>query len=115
MIIWQGKGYLIAVVIFLISLTMQLATNYITHSESYYKEAPWPLTIALVIAGIIVLVIDRYVLNEHSQVLIDKATGNEVELKKSHTLFFIPFKYWPYILFACALGVLYFRSKTPAP
>jgi hypothetical protein len=114
MIIWQGKGYLVAVAVFLCSLVMQLATNYFTHDSSYYEHAPWPLTIALVIAGIIILIIDRFIYDETSQVLIDKATGEEVRLTKTHSLFFIPMKYWPYSLFAISVGVLIYRSSTAA-
>ena len=114
MIIWQGKGYLVAVIVFLSSLIMQLLTNYITHNDSYYKEAPLPLTLALLIAGMIIMVIDRFYLNEKVQVLIDKSSGEEVQITKTHTLFFIPFKYWPYILFVIAVGVFYFRSSTAA-
>jgi len=114
MIVWQGKGYLIAVAVFLCSLVMQLATNYLTHDSTYYERAPWPLAIALAIASIIVLLMDRFLFEENTLVLIDKATGEEVHLAKTHSLFFIPMKYWPYILFAISLGVLIYRSSTAA-
>jgi hypothetical protein len=30
--------------------------------------------------------------------MIDKATGQEVEMRGAHTLFFIPMKYWVWLL-----------------
>ena len=43
------------------------------------------------------------------RVLVDRETGQEVEFKKKHDLFFIPVKFWPYAL--ALLGVLFYFQK----
>ncbi|QGZ42586.1 hypothetical protein [Pseudoduganella flava] len=41
--------------------------------------------------------------NASGRTYIDKATGQEVEVKPKHDLFFIPVKFWPYLLAAIGL------------
>ncbi len=45
-------------------------------------------------------------LESDGKILIDPETGEEVLLKSSHSLFFIPIKYWTYVF--GALAVLWF-------
>jgi hypothetical protein len=43
------------------------------------------------------------------RVVVDKATGQEITLKSAHDFFFVPIKFWPYIL--AALGIfIYFKG-----
>jgi len=108
-IIWQGKGFLVAVVVFLSSLLMQLSTEGITKNKHFYEENGWPLAGAMAIAGAIVLLLEKSILKDGSRVLVDKETGREVAIDMKHSLFFIPIKYWPYILMVIALAVLFFK------
>jgi hypothetical protein len=41
-----------------------------------------------------------------SRIVIDKATGQEMELKKRHDFFFIPMKWWGPILAVGGIAVI---------
>jgi hypothetical protein len=46
----------------------------------------------------------RLVRSFPTRTVVEKETGHEFKLVPKHDLFFIPVKYWPYVLFS--LGVL---------
>jgi hypothetical protein len=95
MVIWSGKGFLVAVVVFLSSLGMEFLTESLTGDSEYYQTSAWPLPAALLTAA----------------VLTAAAAFLWIpELERSqHTLFFIPIAWWPLILAAIAAGVFIYR------
>src|SRR5213593_2514369 len=98
MIIWRGYGFLVAVITFAVSLLTELMIEKINGDPTFYQSHSWPLAVALVISAAIIWTVDNRMSNQPEKVLIDKETGNEVSLKRSHELFFIKMKYWPAIL-----------------
>ncbi len=110
MIIWTGRGFLIFIVVFVCSLVMEPSTEAITKNDNYYQEQSWPLALAIAISGVIVLILEKTLLKDGSRVYIDKESGKEVSLETKHSLFFIPAKYWPYVLLAVSLVVLLFKK-----
>ena len=109
MIIWEGAGFIVAVVAFLMLLLTELSVEALFNDESYYQTHGWPKLAAFFIAGLIVLFIGRYLNRKEGKVMIEKDTGKEVVFKAEHSLFFINVEYWSYILFA--LGVVFFFVK----
>ena len=108
MIIWTGLGFLVA----LVGLGCLFLTETITRvvfDESYYQVHGWPKLAGFLVAALFVYVIGLLLDRQSVRVLIDKATGQEVVLKKMHSLFFIPVSYWPYIF--VALGVVFLFVK----
>ncbi len=95
MIIWSGKGILSVLVLLLalvltISIapegqgTISLATAlFIAAAFSWYFGKKW---------------------NGQSKTVVDKETGQEIELKQSHSLFWINIQYWG-VLYAI-IGIL---------
>lgn len=61
---------------------------------------------AAVVGAIAIYYFDKYLSEKPNKVVIDKETGVEIIIKKSHTLFFIPLKYWVYIWLV--IGVYFF-------
>jgi hypothetical protein len=110
MIIWQGAGFIVAVVTFLMLLLTEISLEALFKDETYYQAHGWPKLVAFFIAGCIVLPVSKYLNRKKGKVLIDKDTGKEVTLRASHSLFFINVEYWGYILFA--LGVIFFFVRT---
>ncbi|HKQ37893.1 MAG TPA: hypothetical protein VJ063_07430 [Verrucomicrobiae bacterium] len=87
-----------AVFTFGFSLVANLITNFVTGSGAYWDAHKWPLAISLFVSAFTSWLVGRYFHNRKARVLIDPATGEEVILRKSHTLFFVPMMWWGPIL-----------------
>ncbi|HSY74362.1 MAG TPA: hypothetical protein VK810_02740 [Dongiaceae bacterium] len=102
MIIWQGSGYLVALVVFGCSLI----ANFIFNAEvgrGYYDHHKWPFAVSLIFSAAICWFLGNYFRKRPGQVVMDKQSGKEITLGKTHTLFFVPIHNWPPILLVCAL------------
>jgi len=97
-IIWSGKGFLVAVIVFGFSLIANLITNSLTGSRAYWDAHKWPMAISLFASAAACLPLGLYFHDLKARVLIDPKTGKEVVLRQSHTLFFIPVLWWPPVL-----------------
>ena len=104
MIVWQGFGFLVAVVGIAILAATEYAVRVITKNEVYYQAHGWPKLLGLWLAAAAIYGIARYFDSRPGKVVIEKDTGREVVLKQAHSLFFIPMKYWTYVLIV--LGVV---------
>jgi hypothetical protein len=95
MIIWQGRGGLTALfiilsmagVIGLINLTAWHGPDWITY---FAMALPAAAANAILAAKT----------PSEERVVLDKQTGQEIVLRQRHTLFWIPIKYWTFIILA---------------
>ena len=110
MIIWKGRGFLVAVIAFACLLASEFLTERYFADDRYYQQHGWPKLAAFFLAGFIVWVITILWKDAPGRVVVDKQTGTELVLKKSHSLFFIPMKYWAPILFALGIVFLFVRD-----
>ena len=110
MIIWNGKGYLVAVIIFGCSLITELVSERIYQDDRYYQTHSVPLASAFLMAGIIIWIVGRQLNKQKVKTLVDKQTGEEVVLKNNNSFFFIAMEYWAPIMFLASLGVLFFKD-----
>jgi hypothetical protein len=110
MIVWNGKGYLVAVLAFAFLVLAEYGSEAMFHDQSYYQNHGWPLAAALVFAGIASWVLGRYLARSESRVVIDKATGQELTLGGNDALFFIPVRFWAPIFIAGAIAALAYRG-----
>ena len=98
MIIWSGRGFLVAVIVFGFSLALNLAFN-AWWGDRYYDNHKWPFAISLFLSAIVCWFLGSALRKRTSQVVIDKETGKEFLLDRSnHSLFFIPMHFWGPIL-----------------
>jgi membrane protein implicated in regulation of membrane protease activity len=104
MIIWSGFGFLVALIGFGCLVLTQFIANALFQNAAYYQTHGWPKLVAFLIAALLVYFLSRVLERQQGRAMIDKATGREVVLKPRHSLFFVPLKYWPYIL--VGLGVI---------
>ena len=109
MIVWNGWGFLVAVIAFGVSLTMEIATEAVVRDDRYYQTRAWPLALALVLSGVIIWTLGKYLQARGGRVVIDKATGQELTIGGQHRFFFIPMHYWGPVLIA--LAVLPFMTR----
>jgi beta-xylosidase len=104
MIIWSGRGFLVALIAFGCLLFSEWSTEAAFHDTSYYQTHGWPKLMALFVAAVLVWMLAQYWNREPSRVLVDKQTGREVIVKRRDSLFFIEARYWPVIL--CGVGFI---------
>lgn len=103
MIIWNGLGFLVAVIVFGSSFAMNLIFDDIC-GDGYYDNHNWPFAISLLCSSSICGVLGYYLKKRTDRVVIDKETGEELVVNMSrHSLFFIPMHYWGPLLLGLAL------------
>ncbi len=110
MLIWNGKGYLIAVAAFISALGAEYLSESYFADQNYYQAHGWPLAAALLAAGIISWFLGSYLHAKGSRTVIDKATGQEMTVGGDDALFFVPMRYWGPILAVTAAAVLVYRG-----
>jgi hypothetical protein len=110
MIIWTGQGYLVVVLVFLLSLGTEWGVESAFDDDTYYQLHAWPLALALFTSGAISWLLGNYFNSEKERVVIDKGTGQEMVIGgPNHTLFFIKMHYWGPILMLIAASLFFFR------
>lgn len=103
MIIWKGKGLLPALAVFLSMFLAGIATEIGNIDLNSKTGAPLLfLMMTLLGSGLNAFFTKKFV-SEKSRIFIDKETGQEVVVKDGSSLFFIPNKYWTYIILAIGL------------
>jgi hypothetical protein len=106
MIIWNGRGFLVAVIAFACLLGSEFLTESYFRDDAYYQQHGWPKLAAFVIAGVIVWWLGMRWKDQSERVVIEKDTGKEFVLRRDDSFFFIHMKYWGPLL--CALGIVFF-------
>ena len=109
MIIWSGKGYLVAVFVFGCSLIANLITNHFTGSGLYWELHRWPFGASLLASATLAEIVGNALRRKHERILIDPETGQEVRINEGdHSLFFVPVHWWGPILAVLGAGVIGF-------
>ncbi|MBO7419610.1 MAG: hypothetical protein J6U06_00620 [Spirochaetaceae bacterium] len=108
-LIWKGFGILTIFIVGASMIGVQATVDNIFGTE-YWKNNAWPLSLSLIISGVICWFLGRYLNSRPGRTVIDKETGEELELRKEHSFFFIPLQYWGIIL--GILAIIAFVTKT---
>jgi hypothetical protein len=121
MLVWRGRGIVIALTAFGCSLAAELFTRARFHDENYYQQHSWPMLAAFWMAALIIWFLAAPYSEPPDVPLKDwrdapGITASAVEPEKSSfrlaffrpsdSLFFVPARFWPPILFG--LGVLFY-------
>lgn len=99
MIIWNGLGFLVFVIVFGCSFAANLIANNVTNGEQYWNENTWPFGVSLLISSVFCWFLGKKLTQKAEKTLIDKETGEEYIQKPYHALFFIKMHWWGPILF----------------
>lgn len=109
MIIWRGRGVVIALVAFGCFVLAEFAARAAFGDPTYYETHGWPKLAAFWVAAGIVYALCSWLGVGNERTLVDKGTGQEVKVSSESQLFFIPARYWPVILLV--LGVVFYFVK----
>ena len=106
MIIWQGLGFIVPLVLIGILALVEAMTEAALHDDQYYQEHGWPILVGFCLTAVVIWRLASKLNARRGRTVIDKATGEEFEIKPRHSLFFIKMEYWPPIL--VVIGVVAF-------
>ena len=94
MVIWSGKGFIVALAVFGCSLATELIAEAATGNDNYYQASAWAFPLALLLGGAI-------------------STGVAMALPREDrnrdTLFFIPMFWWGPLLAVIAAFTFAYR------
>jgi hypothetical protein len=110
MIIWQGFGFLGALIPIGCYVLSALVVRAIAGAD-YLAFHSWPGALGTLVGGGLVWLLGEK-LNDAGRSLVDTKTGQTVVLKKRHTLFFIPLKIVAIALAVIAIGILFFAGNS---
>lgn len=100
MIIWNGLGFLVAIIAFGCLLASEAATETAFADDRYYQQHGWPKMVGFMTAALLVWLLSLW--RDRRRILIDLETFEPVELRNEDSLFFIPLRYWAFILVGAA-------------
>lgn len=112
MIIWSGLGFLVAVIGFASLILTEFVSEKVTGNDQFYQEHGWVILVAMLLAAGLTYGLHRLLLLQKGRVVIDKETGQEIVLRSSHSLFFIPVKWWPVVFVGLGVVIAIVRSKS---
>jgi hypothetical protein len=102
-------GFLVALILFVTLATLGPFFNRPDMAEyKVYADAAIFFT-----SAILTLLLGLYLRRKKGKVFIDPESGDLVEIKPRHTLFFIPVLFWPLIFAGFGVKFLFFTPKKP--
>jgi hypothetical protein len=104
MIIWRGKGILIALTAFGCIWSAEYLTRQWSGNERYYQTHSWPAFVAFLVAAAAVYSMRGWLGVGQRRILVDQATQQRIALSEEASLFFVPARYWPSVL--AVMGVV---------
>lgn len=107
MIVWKGWGLAVIVIAFLFVLPIQFSVEYF-YGEGQYQALAWPVPLVFLLSAIPTTLLGVKLNNRPARILIDPETGEKVELKTTHSLFWIPMHYWGVVQLILAV-LIYLR------
>jgi hypothetical protein len=115
MLVWEGQGLLVIAAVVICFAIVKITSN-ILFGNDYFESNIW-LQIATVFAsGILIKKVDVYLTKrseKEAKTYIDTDTDEKFEVKESHSLFWIPTKYWSHIVVVVGLALVFYISISP--
>jgi hypothetical protein len=106
MLIWTGWGFAVPVVAFASLILAELAANAYFDDEFYYAENGWPKAVGMFLAAALLWFLGQFLHRDPGRTVIDKETGQELVIRRTHTFFWIRVEYWALILVVVGVVVL---------
>lgn len=95
MISWTGFGFLVAIIGFAALILTELVFESISKNEQFYQQNSWVILVGMTVAAMLTFGLHKLLSLKKPRIFIDQETGQKIELRGSHSLFFIPVKWWP--------------------
>ncbi len=102
MIVWKGWGIMALLIPLVCSLLVEAVVDY-TYVIDFYKSNDWAMPLVLALSSIIVFSLGRTLNSRPGRIVIDIETNEHIELKKTHSMFWIPLQYWAVIIMALSI------------
>lgn len=100
MVIWSGFGWVVPVFAIICLLLGNVALG------DSWSSNTWAQAGALIVTAVFVFAFDKFFLSKRADTsLMNKETGEDVIIRKNDSMFFIPVRFWPFILVAIAVAV----------
>jgi hypothetical protein len=109
-IIWRGWGVLVVIIPIVFLLLGQLAIDAVYGDGFYKAQSSWFAPLMFILSSPLIYYIGYKLNDKNEKILIDPETNEEVILKKSNDLFWIPMQYWAFIVVSISIWT-YFSSK----
>jgi len=113
MIIWKGWGILALLIPLILSWSIQFLADSV-FGHDFYKTSTWAMPCVFIFSSFFVFLIGDKLNKKQGRILIDPKTHENVEIKTSHTFFFIPMQYWGILwigvglwMYASNIGFIY--------
>jgi hypothetical protein len=89
---WQGWGLLVPAIFFVIGIAINLSTNAITGSSTYWDTHRWPLGLVFIFSGICSWYLCKFLTRRKKvSTLMDGKTGKVLVVESRDEFFFIPY------------------------
>ena len=112
MIIWQGLGWLGVVLPVIFCVLMTLVVEAIA-GKGYTAQHSWPTALGTLLGAVSIWLLSiRLSKDAPARILIDPRTGEQVAVRKSHSLFFLPLKYISIALVVIAFVLLFVNNHS---
>ena len=98
MVVWQGYGFLVALIPLVLGLGAAFAADAIWGPGTIQRHGRLIYGAVALISGGLLFLLERRLSRRPKRVQVDKDTGSEVVLEDSHTLWFIPLRFWAALL-----------------
>lgn len=66
--------------------------------DGFYKASSWPMPVAFLVSAISVFILGFKLNNKPGRIVVDIETNEQIELKTTHSFFWIPMQYWSVII-----------------
>ena len=110
MIIWSGYGFLVFIIVFVDSLITNLVADELTNQSGYYDRHFIPLGLSFLFSALVLFYLTKYFEQKRREGkgtrVFDKVT---IAAGDQNRLFFIPFRYWSYIMTGLGVCVIIFE------
>lgn len=107
MIIWSGKGFLVAIFVVGSALIANALTNAVTGSEAYWDENRWVLGASLLVAAGLSWMVGKALAGKNRRGLGEKETRDELTSGRDYdSLFFLRMQWWGPLLAVVGLAVM---------
>ena len=99
MIVWSGFGYLVLVAVGISLVSFELLVRTLTGDINYYSAHGWVIAIGVLLSALVLrLVLNWLAIDSSQKRLIDPQTNQVYLVGRKDHLFFVPLRYWPFVL-----------------
>jgi hypothetical protein len=106
MIVWKGWGLMALLIPLLCTIFVGTAVDSI-YGVDFYKNSDWAMPLILGLSSIIVFYLGYKLNNKPGRIVIDIETNKTIELKNTHSMFWIPLQYWAVIISAFSIWMYF--------